>query len=109
MMREQPTPNLLDEVLEHFCTADAFDNETPGYIKRFLNHPDFPGRNEQFKQELANAILHHAITPEEYERLTDAAYDEQESVDGELYTLWQHLYGDEPVTLNCIQTGTTAS
>lgn len=95
----QEPASTLQYVLETHCSANWFDDSSVLSIKRFLNQPDFPDRSEQFKQELATAILHHTITPEKYERLTDVAYDEQESVDRELHELWQHLYGNEPVML----------
>lgn len=97
-MNKHTVPELLANVLETYCHTET-GSDSVIRMRDFLNHPRFPGRNEQFKQELAESILYHTISPKEYERLTDAAYDEQESIDRELRELWQHLYGDEPVML----------
>lgn len=98
-MQEQSVPELLAHILQACCHVDGGGDGWIESLQRTLNHPRFPGRGDQFKQELATAILHRTISPEEYERLTDAAYDDQKDVDRELHDLWQHLYGNEPVTV----------
>jgi len=67
-------------------------------IHQYLNHPEFPSRARNFKRELADAILNHTITPEEFEKLTDVDQDSQEDVDKFLTTeIWNQLYQNEPV------------
>jgi hypothetical protein len=72
----------------------------PNYdgIRSYLDHPNFPNRGRRFKQELADAILNHKVTPEEFEKLTDVDQDSQEDVDQFLKVeLWDPLYPNEPV------------
>ncbi len=96
----QNLPETLTHVLKYYCDVDSFDTETPGLIRRYLNHERFPGRNEQFKCELTEAILNHTISPEQYERLTNVDYDTPEEVEAWLRLLWQYIYGDEPIPTN---------
>lgn len=65
-------------------------------LKRFLKDPNFPDREKTFKNELADAITDHKISPEEFEDLTAIDQDEQEDVDEFLIEeIWKPLYGDE--------------
>lgn len=67
-------------------------------MKKFLTHPKFPNRAGEFKQELADAILNHKITPSHYKDLTNHELETQKEVDEFLKTeIWQPLYGDEPI------------
>ena len=67
-------------------------------IRNYLNHPEFPNRARKFKQELADAILNHRISPEEFEKVTELDRDSQEDVDKFLTEeLWEQLYPNEPV------------
>lgn len=93
-------PELLTLILENHFNVNGMGEGWLGSLQRTLNHPRFPNRATQFKQELAEAILHQTVTPAQYERLTGAAYDTPEEVEGFLREVWQHLYGDEPVTLS---------
>ena len=69
-------------------------------LYRFLNHPNFPNRAREFKEELADAILNHQITPQEFQRLTSTDQDSQEDVDQFLIEeIWNELYGNEPVRM----------
>ena len=67
-------------------------------MKQYLNHPEFPNRARTFKRELADAILNHSISPDEFEKITDVDQDSQEDVDNFLTTeIWDPLYENEPV------------
>lgn len=67
-------------------------------VQKYLNHPNFPERDIQFKEELANSILNETITPEDYSRLTDDESVESETdVKRELTLLWKYIYNNEPV------------
>jgi archaellum component FlaD/FlaE len=91
------TAPLLADVLETYCNANWVSHEMIQKLMQFLNHPDFPDRNNQFQRELADAILNGTTTPEEYEHLTDISYDEPEDIERELRELWQNIYGDKPL------------
>lgn len=43
-----------------FSVEGSFDYES---VKRVLNHPNFPNREKEFKEELANAILKQTFLP----------------------------------------------
>lgn len=69
-------------------------------LKSYLKNPDFPERENNFKHELADAILNHKLTPETYGKLTNHELETQEEVDEFLKTeIWQPLYGNEPIEL----------
>ncbi len=102
-MTTQTVPELLGYTLKTHFNVNAMGSDWLEGLQSFLNHPRFPGRAEQFKQELTEAILLHTVTPESLERITGISYDEQEEVESFLRETWQDLYGDELVTLNNIQ------
>ncbi|MDE2400004.1 MAG: hypothetical protein KGL67_03315 [Patescibacteria group bacterium] len=69
-------------------------------IKQYLNYPKFPSRAKNFKLELADAILNHSISREEFELLTAVDQDTQADVDQFLIEeIWKPLYGDEPISI----------
>ena len=90
--------SVLRRVLEtRFTQGVATDWDD---LLSFLNHPGFPGRAREFKKELADAILHHRITPLEFEDLTAIDRDSQEDVDQFLIEeIWNQLYPNEPVKI----------
>ena len=90
---------ILKYVLETYCHVEYFTSDWES-VKRFLNHPNFPDRNAEFKKELAQAITEHRISTQEFEKLTGEEYETQKEVDDFLVReIWQPLYGNEPVTL----------
>lgn len=99
MMPNESTPDLLTDTLHTFFDVNGFGEGWLERLKSYLNNPAFPNRAEQFKHELAEAVLLHTITPAEYERLTNEDFDSQEDLETWLREVWQHLYGDEPVIL----------
>lgn len=99
----QAVPELLTDTLHTFFDVNGFGEGWLEDLQSYLNHPRFPDRAKQFKQELAEAILHHTVTPEILEDLTGISYDEQEEVESFLRETWEDLYGDEPVTLKDTQ------
>lgn len=88
---------ILKHILETYCHVEYFTDDWES-VKRFLNHPNFPDRNAEFKKELAQAIIEHTISTKEFEKLTAEEYETQEEVDSFLIReVWQPLYGDEPI------------
>ncbi len=95
-MKNQRFETELESVLFNRFDADV----VPDYenLMSYLKHPNFPEREKQFKQELANAILKDTISPQTYEDLTNHELETQEEVNEFLITdVWQPLYGDEPI------------
>lgn len=92
-------PKTLERVLETDFNVDvATDYES---LKRFLRHPNFPEREKEFKQQLADAIVNRTLSPKEVTDLTDADYETQEEVNELLIKeIWQPLYDDEPIKSN---------
>jgi hypothetical protein len=88
--------SLLKYILEAYFTAGVESDYDE--INGYLNNSNFPARARAFKKELADAILNHTITPEEFETVTAVDQDSQEDVDTFLKTqLWDPLYNNEPV------------
>lgn len=88
---------LLRHVLEtRFCAGVHVGWDE---LVRFLYAPWFPGRAEAFKAALRDAIVHHRLSPAEFEKLTSVDQDTQEDVDRFLTAeLWEQLYPGEPLT-----------
>lgn len=88
---------LLKYILETHCHVEYFTDDWES-VKRFLNHPNFPDRNNQFKKQLADAITNSLISPADLEKLTAEEFETQEEVDKFLTNeIWQPLYGNELV------------
>ena len=88
--------SILKYILQSYFTAGVETDYED--IKRYLNNPNFPTRARNFKAELADAILNHTVSPEDYERTTSVDQDSQEDVDKFLTTdIWNPLYNNEPV------------
>ncbi len=69
-------------------------------IHRFINDPEFPTRKRDFRNQLADAIMHGTISPEEFEELTAVDRDDQDDVNSFLKeTIWDRLYENEPVSI----------
>lgn len=89
---------ILERILETRFNVDVPTNYES--LKRFLQHPNFPGREKDFKHELADAILNKTFTPDRVTELTDADYETQEEVDQLLIKeIWEPLYGSEPIKI----------
>ena len=84
--------NILETRFTQGCGSDWVS------LRAFLEHPKFPGRAKEFKQQLADAIVNHGISPAEFEELTSIDQDEQADVDQFLLEeLWENLYdGEDP-------------
>lgn len=101
MSQVEGQERILEHVLENHCNINWFDDDSPKIIRSYLNRLSLPRHNERFRQELAEAILNHTITPEKYAQLTDDdSVEEPEEVERELRLLWQYIYGEEPVAVN---------
>lgn len=88
--------SFLKKRLESTFCVDGIVNWDS--FKHSLYHPDFPNREYEFRQELANAILNDTISIKEFENLTDIDFETQEEVNEFLKTeIWKPLYGNEPI------------
>ena len=90
--------SVLKDVLEsYFCQGVEMSYDE---LNQFLNNRAFPDRARTFKRELADAILNHTISPDEFQDLTAVDQDSQEDVDKFLTTeIWDPLYDNEPVRM----------
>ena len=90
--------SILKDVLEtYFCQGVEMSYDE---LNQFLKNESFPDRARTFKRELADAIINHKITPEEFQDLTAVDQDSQEDVDKFLTTeIWDPLYDNEPVRM----------
>jgi hypothetical protein len=97
-MKEKALPEPLASILRRHCNVNAFSDNWPDALKRELNYAGDPERAALFREQLAHAILHNAITPEQYEELTGEDFDTQEELNRWLHELWGDLYGSDPLT-----------
>lgn len=100
-MTEKPVPELITSVLRRYFQVEVFTSDWQESLKRELNNPKFPDRASQFREQLAEAILHRTITPKQYEELTDEEFDTPEALEEWLRELWRDFYGDEPISARC--------
>ena len=61
--------------------------------RRYLAHPDFPGREAEFREELDEAIENRTITPAQYLKLTDKEFETPDEVAEDLRALREFIYG----------------
>jgi hypothetical protein len=94
--------DLLESALERYCHVESLGTDWQECLKRELSHPRFLHRHKEFRHQLAYAILNKTISPSEYERLTDLELETEEEVVNELTLLWQHIYGNEPISLEAL-------
>lgn len=93
-------PEPLAHVLETYCHVEYFTDDW-SRVKNYLNHPSgVPDRASLFRQQLAEAILHHTITSAQYEKLTGEDFDTPEALEKQLREIWRYMYEGEPVVLN---------
>lgn len=98
MNEEIKEESILERILQTRFTQGV-DTDWDG-IDRFLNHPEFPTRARDFRRELADAILNHTITPEDFLALTAIDKESQEDVDAFLREeIWDQMYENEPVRM----------
>ena len=98
-MTTKPVPELLAHVLKTYCNVNYFTSDWHERVKRMLNNPNFPDKAAQFRKELAEAIVHHTITPKQYEELTDEEFDTPEDLEKWLREVWRDFYADESISL----------
>jgi hypothetical protein len=99
MTTTQSISELLAHILKTYCNINYMTNDWHIKLLQVLNHPDFPNKEMLFRQQLADAILNHSITPEQYESLTDEEFETTEELEERLREIWHDLYGNEPVVL----------
>ncbi len=83
---------LMTYILESYFDVNAFNDNWLNSLKKTLNAPNFPNRNADFQNELANAILHHHISLQQYEKLTGQDFDEEQDLEDWLREVWTMLY-----------------
>jgi hypothetical protein len=92
----------LAKILSLYCNVNAFD---PDQLLQDLQQKRIPeDEAATFQQQLAEAIVHNTLTPQEYKKLTgDNEYNTQEELEIWLKELWSQLYGSTPITVGSLQ------
>jgi hypothetical protein len=93
-------PNPLASILQRYCNVKAFGAQWPKLLMiELINHKD-PQHEKLFRNQIAFAILHSTISPEQYEALTGQDFDTQKDLNEWLRELWKELYGDRSVIVD---------
>lgn len=93
-------PEPLAHLMERQLNVNAFRKDWPELFKAELAGLTDPTAAAAFRNQLAEAILHNRMTPEQYEKLTGEDFDTPEDLNAWLRELWKLLYGEQPITLS---------
>jgi len=94
-MRKTNVPEPLATILYTYCNVNAMTEHWVDSLKIGIRHSESQGR--LFRSQLANAILHRSITPDDYERLTEEDFDSQDDLQAWLRELWPQLHPYTPL------------
>jgi len=97
-MRKTNVPEPLATILYTHFNVNGFTEDWPASLKNELSRPESRERERLFRSQLAEAIFHSSVTPEDYEKLTGGSYDSHDDLQIWLLEVWKLLYGDAPVT-----------
>lgn len=89
--------DVFKSKLQRNWMLDVRDLLTREGLLQYLHHPSAEINESDFKQLLADAIIHRRFSVEEYEALTDAVLETREEVAQDLMDLWRLTFGDEPL------------
>lgn len=88
-------PEPLAHFLETYCDVNAVMlDELKTYVKNTLSSE----RTQEFRRQLAYAIINNSITTEQYEKLTGEDFDTQEDLNAWLKEIWENIFGTAPVS-----------
>ena len=87
-------PEPLASILRTHFDVNAFTPDWPASLQRELRRPESRQREQAFRCQLANAVLHRSIKIEDYEKLTGEDFDTQDDLQRWLTNVWERLYGD---------------
>jgi hypothetical protein len=94
MLSKEP----LTKIFSLYLDVNAFDVKQLSEDLRENRIP--PEEAKLFREQLAEAILNHTLTPKAYKDITgDNEYNSPEELEAWLRDLWQELYPDEPIAL----------
>src|SRR5260370_32730063 len=95
-MSEKPVPEPLREFLSTYCDVNAMDMVT--VLRDQLTDNEIPpDQGNLFRRQLAEAILHHILSPKQYKEITgDNEYNTPEELEAWLRELWHAAVCDEP-------------
>lgn len=93
-MNTNHVPETLAHDLKTYCNVNAplIDD-----LRKLIRQPKFPKRSQEFRQQLADAIVQQNITPDQYKALTDEEFDSQEDLINWLRELWVEIFDNEPI------------
>jgi hypothetical protein len=93
MLKSQP----LAKILGLYLNPNAFDVERLSENLRESRIPE--DEATLFRNQLAEAILEHTLTPASYKEITgDNEYNTQDELEDWLREMWTEIYGNEPIS-----------
>lgn len=95
-MENAPTlPEPLSQVLKTYFDVELFWHSFHQGMKDYQKN--FPAEAAEFKKQFAEAIAKNTLSPKEYQRLTNHSFKTQQELNSHLRSLWEELYGQEPI------------
>ena len=93
-MKQTKVPEPLASILYTHFDVNAFTPDWPTSLQHELARPESREREQMFRRQLADALLHRSITIEDYERLTGEDFDTEDDLQRWLAEVWKRLYGE---------------
>ena len=97
-LKETKVPEPLAAIFYTYLDVNGFTEHWRDSLKHGVSQLPMEGGGDLFRNQLADAILHQTVTPENYEKLTGQTFDAQQDLQKWLLELWEVLYGNKPVT-----------
>ena len=96
-IKHTKVPEPLASILEAYFNVNAYTSDWLESFQFVLSRPDSKSREreQQFRRQLADAVLHRSVTKEDYELLTGEDFDTQDDLQRRLEEVWKQLYGDK--------------
>ena len=95
-IKRTKVPEPLASILVAYFNVDGYGANWLSSLQRVLGRSDPKSREreQQFRRQLADAVLRRSLTKEDYEILTDEDFDTQDDLQRRLEDVWKELYGD---------------
>lgn len=92
-------PDAFRALLKSRWFSQIRDLDVGRDMRQIIRASSAPISEAEFKWCLADAILNHRFSVEEYERLTDLDFETRADVAADLSHLWRLVFGDESIIL----------
>jgi len=93
-IKQTKVPEPLASILRTHFDVNAFTPDWPMSLQRELRRPESREREQMFRRQLADAVLHRNLKIEDYEKLTGEDFDTEDELQRWLAEVWKRLYGD---------------